>query len=97
MGVQIWVMLEIIRQIDLSFIVGRTRATRSVDDFSRPFGKPFRLALGREETRRGFRIPVSWNESPVEFSLLPLSAAKVPTAKFKSAAKRDRKGLSGRP
>jgi hypothetical protein len=62
-------MLPILREIDLSFIPGPSRATRTTEDFSRPIGTAFRLAPVHETPRGDFRIPISWSEEGVEFSL----------------------------
>jgi len=62
-------MLPILREMDLSFIPGPSRATRTTDDFSRPIGTPFRLAPVHETPRGDFRIPITWSKEVVEFSL----------------------------
>ena len=62
-------MFRILREIDLSFIPGPTRATRTTEDFARPVGTPFRLAPINETPRGDYRIPITWSDEVVEFSL----------------------------
>jgi hypothetical protein len=69
-------MLRIIREMDLGLVRSRNRAARSTEDFSRPFGEPFRLISRAQSPAQEFRLPVTWNEQPVEFSLAPVIQEK---------------------
>ena len=65
-------MLRLVREVDVSVLLGRSRPTRTTEDFSRPLGVPFRLAPLGETGRGEHRIAISWSNEVVEFSLSPL-------------------------
>ena len=68
-------MLEVLREY--SFLsIGRNRATRSAEKFSRPFGAPFFIAPAKARNS-ATRIPISWGEECVTFSVSPIVGRKV--------------------
>lgn len=64
-------MKRVIRQFDLESLLPRNRATRRIEDVSRPFGMAFQVAVIKPNGRGVIRIPVSWSAAPVEFTLVP--------------------------
>ena len=57
---------------DPEFFFYRRRATRSTNEFSRQSGVAFSLAVYEEVKAGRFKVPVTWGNRPVEFTVKPV-------------------------
>src|SRR5437763_7677687 len=66
-------MLDVLREMESFVTMGRNRATRSAEKFSRPFGTAFFLAA---KAHGSGQIPINWAEEVVAFSIAPIKREK---------------------
>ena len=62
--------MQVLREMESFLTIGRSRATRSAEKVSRPFGAPFLIAA--KPRNRANQIPISWGEEVVAFSVAPV-------------------------
>lgn len=60
------------RDLESYLYVHRPKGVRKADDFSRPYGIPFTVAGGLCAESVTNRIPVTWSEEVVAFSIAPV-------------------------